>query len=250
VAKARILATRPEPLIGGLVRKLTAANFEAVPLPLLEIRPIDIHAEAAGVARQLILNLDLFTKVIFISRNAARIGSDLIDQYWPQFPVGVDWFAIGAGTAAELAKFGIEAQVNAGLDSESLLAAPQLQDLAEQRILIVKGVGGRDLLAQTLEARGAKVDSLEVYDRVPCRYTNDELLTRLNGPIDAALISSGEALLAYTQLERPVSDLILVPSERVADQARALDLTDIIVAQGASDEAMIATLEQRFNQIP
>lgn len=245
--RARVLVTRPAHLQQGVISRLQEAGFEPVSLPLLKIEPIDIESAEAGAIRNSILNLDLYSKVIFISRNAARIGADLIDQYWPQLPIGIDWMAIGQGTADQLAAFGIQASVNPGVDSEALLAAPQLQELTEQRILLIKGSGGRELLQQTLEARGGQVDCIEVYQRRGCSYTETELAERFNESVDAALLTSGEALNSFHQLSLAADMPLVVPSERVALQAAQLGYTEVITATGASDEAMLAAVAQRFS---
>ena len=250
VAKARVLLTRPAHLQQGATDLLTAAGYECISLPLLSITPIDIDSAEAGFVRSRILDLDLYAKVIFISRNAARIGADLIDQYWPQLPLGVEWIAIGQGTADELSQVGIDALVNQGVDSEALLDAPQLQDLSDQRILLVKGVGGRDLLRQTLESRGANVDEIEIYRRTPCDYTDTELHERMRAPLDAILLTSGEALAAFDQLnlKQRHSLVLIVPSERIAQLARERGYPNIQISSGASDSAMLDALESRYKQ--
>ena len=250
MAKARVLITRPAHLQQGATDLLIEAGYDCIALPLLRISPIDIESTEAGYVRNRILDLDLYAKVIFISRNAARIGADLIDQYWPQLPLGIEWIAIGQGTADELNQAGIDALVNQGVDSEALLDAPQLQDLSDQRILLVKGVGGRDLLRKTLESRGANVDEIEIYRRTPCDYTDTELHERIRAPLDAILLTSGEALDALEQLnlKQRHSLMLLVPSERIAQQARELGYTNIQISNGASDSAMLDALESRYKQ--
>ena len=246
-ARARVLVTRPAHLQQGVISRLQAAGFEPVSLPLLKIEPIDIESAEAGAVRSAILNLDLYSKVIFISRNAACIGADLIDQYWPQLPIGVDWMAIGQGTANQLAAFGIQASVNPGVDSEALLATPQLQELTEQRILLIKGVGGRELLQQTLEARGAQVDAIEVYQRSVCSYTEAEIAERFGAAVDAVMLTSGEALTAFHVLGLAADIALVVPSERVAQQATQLGYSDVTTANSANDEKMLAALAQRLS---
>ena len=82
-----------------------------------------------------------------------------------------------------------------GQDSEALLALPQLQDVAGRRVLIVRGVGGRALLADTLRARGAEVHFLECYRRMRPQADALPLLAHWQaGGIDAVTVTSAEAL--------------------------------------------------------
>jgi uroporphyrinogen-III synthase len=55
----------------------------------------------------------------------------------------------------------------AAFDSESVLALPAFQApaVAGRRVLILRGDGGRDLLGDTLRARGAEVEYLTCYHR-------------------------------------------------------------------------------------
>lgn len=250
MAKPRVLVTRPRAQQAELCALLQAAGYEPVSLPLLEISAIDLDAAEQALLRSRLLNLDLYQHVIFISRNAAQIGAELIDQFWPQLPVGIDWIAIGQSTADELEQFNIAARVNSGLDSEALLRDPGLQQLADQRILIVKGVGGRELLAQTLQQRGAKVELAEVYTRRLPVYSTAELEALLNPPPDAILISSGQAVKNLHELaveQRKLQNCtMIVPSERVENDARALGYGDTLVAQGADNHAMLMALQQRL----
>ena len=85
--------------------------------------------------------------MIFISANAVRFGLALVDDYWPQLPTGLNWYAIGVATAAVLARHGIAAITpRRFMSSEGLLAVPALQHVSDQRVLIVKGEGGRECL--------------------------------------------------------------------------------------------------------
>ena len=80
--------------------------------------------------------------MIFISANAVRLGMALVEDYWPQLPAGLNWYAIGAATAEGcLSATGIAAITPGSvMSSEGFsLAIPALQDVREQRVLIVKG---------------------------------------------------------------------------------------------------------------
>ena len=114
----------------------------------------------------MLLHLDQYQHVIFISSNAVHFGMALIEDHWPQLPLGLTWYAIGGATAAKLEHFGIEAITPGSvMTSEGLLALSLLQNVRDQRVLIVKGQGGRDTLAQELTRRGALVEELPCYCR-------------------------------------------------------------------------------------
>jgi uroporphyrinogen-III synthase len=134
---------------------------------------------------------------------------------------------------------------SAQFDSEGLLAQPELKDVAEQRILIVRGQGGREFLAETLRARGAIVDYAEVYKRLPTK----QVLTYEPGDIDVILITSSEALshlasIASQQgnswlLEKP----LLVLHERIAMRAKQLGFKlKPDVAKQASEASLLEAL--------
>lgn len=245
-----VLITRPADQQKKLAELLETAGYKITSLPLLEIEAVDLDQPKYGILRQHFLNLDLYSTVVFISRNAARLGGEIIDQYWPQLPIGVSWFAIGQGTAQELDYFGINSEINSGLDSEALLADTRLQHIEEQRILIVKGQGGRDMLETELRARGARVDLAEIYTRACPSYTNTDLAEHLDSPLDAILITSGEALKNLSKFligrESLKQCLIVVPSQRTAKLAKQLGFGNLQVAQGADNQAMLDALNLRF----
>jgi len=248
--KPSVLTTRPAAMQGALTSALDERGFKAIPLPLLEIIPEDLENPSTPGLQSKLLDLDLYQHVIVVSRNAARIAIDLLDQLWPQLPIGVQWHAIGKGTAEELASYEIHATTNEGLDSEALLTQPAFTQPSGERVLIFKGVGGRTLLEETLTERGAKVETISLYQRQMPGYSDVELSECFKQAPGAILISSGEALEHLAKLADEwglfADTPIFVPSQRVADLGNELGFTDITVADGADDSAMIAALEQRF----
>lgn len=249
-AKPSVLTTRPAAMQGALTSALKKRGFTPIPLPLLEIIPEELENPSTPGLQSKLLDLDLYQHVIVVSRNAASIAIDLLDQLWPQLPIGVQWHAIGKGTAEELASYEIHANTNEGLDSEALLTLPAFAQPSGERILIFKGVGGRTLLEETLVERGAKVETISLYQRQMPEYTDAELSECFKQAPGAILISSGEALEHLAKLADEwgmfADTPIFVPSQRVADLGNTLGFTDITVAEGADDSAMIAALEQRF----
>ncbi|MEH6575596.1 MAG: uroporphyrinogen-III synthase [Amphritea sp.] len=247
LAGKRILVTRPNHQAGEQAALLKQLGAEPVLFPLLEITPTDTSGDDYPLLKSRILDLDLYQKIIFISANAVHYGVELIDQYWPQLPVGIEWLAIGKKTASALQRYDIHAQhAPNGYNSEALLAAQCLQNVAEQRILIMRGRNGRETLAETLRKRGALVDYADLYRRSCPDYTPQEISSTIyNRPLDAILITSGEALLnlyailaTANNLTKSLATSAVVPSERVARQAIELGFTQVTIAQGPDSQAM------------
>lgn len=249
----RVLVTRPAHQASGQIAQLQALGAEPVALPVLEIQPYNSPAHEYHLAKSQILDLDLFHSVIFVSANAARFGAELIDEYWPQLPIKVNWLAIGQKTAATLADYGIDAEASPlGYDSEALLHSPALQQVNGGRILIVRGQGGREKLAEILRERGASVEYANLYQRRCPGYPDETIKSSLHQPLDALLVTSGEGLenllqLAHGSQNQFKTDSLLrcqlvVPSARIAEQAADAGFTRITTAAGPDDQAMIAAL--------
>ena len=133
------------------------------------------------------------------------------------------------------------------MSSEGLLALPGLASLQNQRVLIVRGEGGRQLIAETLADRGARVDALACYRRGPVAYDGEQLRADLASCAPALImVSSGEGLSSLSRLLQPREHTnlaritLLVPSPRVADDARAQGWQRVVTVENASDEAMLA----------
>lgn len=240
----RVLVTRPDAQAVGLVAALEAQGATAQKLPVLTIQPLHHEAEI----RQKIIDLDHFDDIIVVSRNAAQLGLAAIDQYWPQLPAHLRWFAVGKATAQALIDLGINVTVpTKGFNSEALLELPELQKLSARRVLILKGEGGRELLAEQLAKRGAQVDNLPLYRRVAIGYEADYLLALFQDEPDALIATSVEVLkaldeLVSSRLQNHTELPIVVASERIADEAGRLGYLQIITANGAADESIVAAL--------
>src|SRR5688572_18867662 len=137
--------TRPEAQVQDLQQALEKLGADILTLPLLEIVPIPVR----GMSRQRLLNLDDYDLVFFVSSNAAAIGLDAIDELWPQYPSHILNFAVGPGTARVVQNYGLDVFYPVDrMSSEAMLALPQLQDIRDKKALIVRGVGGREILAE------------------------------------------------------------------------------------------------------
>ncbi len=242
-----VLVTRPAGQARDLGERLADAGFRPVYAPLLAI---EAFAEPDTGQRQLLLDLCHFEHVIFVSRNAIRHGMAWIEDFWPQLPAGLNWYTVGSSSAVALAEYGIAAlQPESDMTSEGLLALPSLRAVEGQRVLIIKGEGGRRRLRDTLEQRGARVEELAVYRRTRPRYAPGELAAQLRAEqVEVVLVSSGEALdnmvslLDETGLADARRRALVAPGQRVADAARAEGFAQVLEAPNATDDAMLAAL--------
>jgi uroporphyrinogen-III synthase len=250
----RILITRPQHKQQALSDLLTMHGALVEKLAAIEIKAIDASDSHYGLLKQHILDLDLFDIIICISANAARIAGDLIDQYWPQLPIKIQWLAIGHATASALEKYDIAAQaVTGNSDSETLLTHPQLQQIAGKKVLILKGNSGRELLSEILTQRRATISEANLYNRLIPVYTDERIKGVLySHSFSAILTTSAQAITNLTIIARGSKEQfcikslletpLIVPSSRVANVAKTLGYQRITVAPAADDQSMIAAL--------
>lgn len=242
----RVLVTRPETQAEGLLGMLRQAGAEAIPFPTIEIQPLP--AKAAETLDSL-ADYDL---VIFVSRNAVSNAATLLFPGKP-WPPDLRVAAVGRATAQALEKAGRAADLlpESDYSSEGLLALPPLERVSGTRVLIVRGEGGRELLAETLEARGAIVDYAEVYRRVQPRIDPEPLRQRLtSGTVDMVVSTSKEGLEnLFAMMGTPFDALLrkiplVVISEALMRGARSIGVTgDVIVATEASDLGLFRAIE-------
>ncbi|QDC45243.1 uroporphyrinogen-III synthase [Methylophilus medardicus] len=220
-----------------------AAGGQVISFPLLDIEGLpDLTAFHAAITP-----LQQFDWAVFISSNAVQHGMPLLKQ--AGLPSALQFAAIGPTTAASLQTFGVSAVLTPleRFDSESLLALPALQQMQGQRVLIVRGVGGRELLANTLGQRGAEVVFGECYRRVNPQ-SNAQVLAAAHAAaqLHAIVITSTEALRFLLQLAGDADWLPSVPlftnHARIAEQAREAGLMAFSADQ-PGDAAMLRLLE-------
>lgn len=247
LAGVRVLVTRPAHQSETLSALIEAAGGVALRHPTIEIvAPTDAAALAAVLAR-----LDDFDLAVFVSPNAVTHGLAALRAQRDAWPAALAVACVGPGSARALAEAGLtQALVPARYDSEGLLALEPLRAPAGRRVLILRGEGGRELLAETLRRRGAHVEYAECYRRVAPRGGAPALARAfLQGRVDAISVTSADALrnlyemLAGPARPRLVRTPIAVVSERLRDLAQELGHdARLAVAHAATDEAMVAAI--------
>lgn len=234
LAGRAVLVTRPVHQAAGLVQAIRAAGGEPVEFPALAIEAVPMPALARSLAWLAAADI-----VIFISPNAALFGMAAI-RTSGGLPAGIGVFAVGPGTERALAAQGVDGAVTPhGQDSEALLALPQLQAVAGKKAVIVRGIGGRPLLADTLAARGAEVHYLECYRRVRPPLDAAPLVARWQaGGIDAVTAASAEtlgnlaALLGEAGVPLLVRTPLFVPHEKIAEAGRRFGIAHVVATPG------------------
>ncbi len=232
-----VVVMRPQPAADRLAGKLEQAGFVALAAPALEIvarGPVTLPTVAPDL-------------VVFVSAAAARHGVGVVAG---RLRDSTTVLAVGESTAAELAGSGLQAKFPEDARSEGLLAIPELADPAGRNVWIVRGVGGREHLADSLRDRGATVSYVEVYKRRPLA----EPLAALGRWPHAFVVTSGAIFDAFhahwpvraallDPRRAPLADVnVVVVSPRIAQMARASGYTSVRSAAGARDEALLASL--------
>ncbi|HEX9627533.1 MAG TPA: uroporphyrinogen-III synthase [Acidiferrobacterales bacterium] len=248
LAGVTVLVTRPAGQTEGLAQRIERAGGRVMRFPVLEILdPVD-----GGALLALIDRLDAFDLAIFISPNAVNKAMNVI-RARRALPPGLQVAAVGRGSAKALRHFGVADVIapSGKFDSEALLALPELAEVHGRRIVIFRGDGGRELLSETLSARGAAVETAECYRRGrPQADTAPLLRAMARGELDVVTVTSVQGLRNLYDLvgklgqQWLVKTPIVVVSERMAEACRELGFKHApIVAAEPGDDAILAALE-------
>jgi uroporphyrinogen-III synthase len=241
-----ILVTRPERQACRFCELVEAGGGKAVRFPTMEIRGLNPVGSPLADAKR----LKRFDWMIFISANAVYFALKACNNAL-FVPPNLKVAAIGQATAAALEQSGMRVDLVpvARFNSEEFLTLPEMQAVAGQRFLIIRGQGGREVLAETLRQRGAAVAYLEVYRRLRPTVDIHDCLKRWRGTgIDAVTIFSGESLVNFIAMlgdegmgwAREIP--LVVAGERIAAQAEAAGFKKVILASNATDWALFEAL--------
>ncbi|HWX10662.1 MAG TPA: fused uroporphyrinogen-III synthase HemD/membrane protein HemX [Trinickia sp.] len=265
--------TRPAGQSAGLVARLAGDGIATFEFPLIEIADVGDDSPLFDA----FASLQAYALVVFVSPNAIDRALARMDGTWPSsVPVG----AVGPGSVAALARHGIAAPAyeivcpagadggsvaaaangDAGVrfDSESLWVALEAKfgptGFQGRRVLIVRGDGGREWLADRLREAGAQVEAVAAYRRVvpePSAEAWLRIRELLASAQHAWLVTSSEGVRNLSELARAhltegeraaLAHVPLVaPHPRIAETARGLGF-DRITASGPGDELVAAAL--------
>lgn len=246
-----ILVTRPEEQAGPLIAEIERRGGQVVFAPMIVIRPKRDDAKAVALIRR----LAEFHSVIFVSKNAAEYGLALMREAGCTLE-HCRVYAVGVGTASRLRELGAGEVLtpHGEFTSEGLLKLPGLSahEIGGRKVLIVRGAGGRELLAQTLAHRGAEVDYCEVYERTPPTEPLSAALAACEvGVPDVGVITSLETLTNLAdKIDQEKLDLLydvplLVVGSRTAQEVERLGFTTPpVVVDNPGDQSIVEALQR------
>ena len=242
-----VVVTRPEHQAGNLRRLIEAAGGQVILFPTLAIAP----PQDPQAVLTLLQRLAQFDLAVFISPNAVDYGLRYAADVGG-LPSHLQIAAVGAGTARALHAAGHPPTLvpEHDFNSEALLALAALQQVAGKKVIIFRGEGGREHLADTLRSRGAQVEYVQVYRREKPPVDRAVLLDvwARNG-ISAIVVTSNESLqnlydLVGSEGQTYLRDAqLVVVSERAVELSRRLGVQRVpVVAERAGDDAVVAAL--------
>lgn len=230
---------RPAGEHAALRRVAQGAGFALRALPL---QRLVMRHDAARLALALAAPVRVYTSPAAVRFAAAQCGSGVIRD-------GID-IGVGSGTAAALRRAGVlEPRTPSRMDSEGVLALPELQAIDGAVLGLITAPGGRGVLAPALAERGATLRVAEVYAREPMRggarrraafiaddtavllASSAEAFARLVAALPAPGTATGRRVRA-----RPVA----VSSARLAEQAGQAGFEHVVVAAGPTPAALVA----------
>jgi uroporphyrinogen-III synthase len=159
------LNTRPVDRAAPLTLELQQAGWQVAEFPLLELVPLSLaECDLAALSQLAVASVSV---IVVVSPTAARLGLEALSalKIAPE-QLNIRWLAVGQGTAQLLTEVGICAEVPELESSEGMIASSALKDLIpNERVMVWRGIGGRELVQQCLLARGVQLQVINLYER-------------------------------------------------------------------------------------
>lgn len=244
-----VLITRPGERGERLVEMLNKAGIMALHLPLISI----IAGQELNRLPNKLKQLNCGDYVVAVSKNAVEYAQKTLSAVGFCWRSDLYYFTVGQRTAEYFASQ-IENSVYYPVEQESsegLLNLPQMQDLQARNILILRANGGREFFTEQAILRGAKVETLECYQRMPIEYNKLEkisLCQRIG--VDTIVVTSQEMLNYLVKLV-PTNETgwlfscrLVTVSQRIATLAKSVGWTNIVVADKADNLSLFLALQQ------
>lgn len=261
-----IVITRPsgqaQHLSEMLKSRLLASGLDEADLPNIITLPLltIIPRSDSALTKQIQISLKDADLIIFVSPNAVECTMRLLDQPWQEIsytaPIGVmggsSKLALhfhGIGTASSSAHI-ILPQDKQDWDSEGLWRELQKLnwDWSTKRVLMLKGEGGREWLADTLKNAGAQLETIAVYARAPLDFENPawHAIYEIDFSKSLWLLTSSEAVRHLGQAKLSFNTATAIcPHQNIADTAEQVGFGEVFNCE-PGDDALIAASQAWF----
>ena len=248
----RVLVTRPAHQAENLSRLLVEQGAEAIRLPSLVITAL----ENTDAIRAKLATVDKFQWLVFISANAVNFAVQANDGKINPRSAAVAAIGLATATVLQQAQIRVDLTPLPPYNSEALLAMPAMQQVKGQHILLVRGEGGRDELANTLQQRGALTEYLDVYKRcLPTQDCSSVQALLAAGQLHVVTATSGEALQNLLMMidEQYHQQLLAVPLVVISDSLKQIasekGFKRIAVAKAPADAAIVDEVKTIIGEI-
>ena len=243
-----ILVTRPFATSTLLAQKLEKYSANVDILPCIRVESLNIDHKLEKIQSDV--------SCIFISKNAVRFSTKNIvcQQKLKQVK---DLYAIGDTTAKYL-----ELKIDKSVIfpkrscSEGLLELAELLCVENQKFIIFRGGKGRELIKETLKARGAEVIYIDCYQRIApkaLQFPEIEATLRQEQHYDMIVFSSFEALKnAWKLLPDPtclLKTVITVTNERMVRWAKDKGFVSMILLKSVKNDDIVKEILEFYKRV-
>jgi uroporphyrinogen-III synthase len=241
-----ILILRPVQQATATIDAINGQGWHAIHFPTVVITPAASFDSARAL--EIINSADW---IIFISQNAVLHFLELCNDTSIR---NKKIAAVGHATAQLLQENGLDILIQPRHDfsSEGLLDSADLSTVSGQNIVIVRGNGGREMLAEAFRERGASVNYLEVYERqladsdpaqlLPLWPENIRVIVATSNQLLDNLVTLCRDLLGDRLFHKPV----VVLSERMRLHAHKIGFRKIWLAERSSNDEIIKTIDRNI----
>ncbi len=242
LSKPMVLLTRQYQYLGNTAAILQRLDFQPTHVPTINIEP----NYQSGLL-ELFGNLQDYTDLLFVSRNAVDIGMSMIEQQGG-IPNGINVMAVGGETAKQLYQYDIDAMFpSQGSGAEALLKVKQLKTMSGRKVLVIRGEHGLSWPMEEMRSRGAIVDEANCYLQTIPEKSSGLLHDALekNGRLEGVFVHSTESLhnlmtIAGHQTEKVSQATLVAGSQRIADTAKELNWKgEIRIAESPTNKHMM-----------
>ncbi len=244
----RVIVTRSRAQASDLADRLESLGAEAVEFPVIAIEPLDVAARV----RDLLATDWPFDWVVFTSTNAVDRLFSVFDELGADARrlAGCRFGAVGSATAAALGAHGLRADfVPSSFSADDFVR--EFGPADELRVLFPCAAQAADTVPTELTARGARVESLALYQTVLDHGDVAQVDQWLrDGTIDAVTFTSSSTAMNFRAL-LPKADLGSVCLVSIGHKTSAalgrLGLAPTIEAPESTIEGVVAAVVQQFS---